>query len=66
MDYSPRLLADDHRDSKNHSLLIQVWKDYVANHFEQPAAGSIGIGGANSMMFYVIIEAPSPPPPTTN
>ncbi len=57
-------LADDHRDSKNHCLLIQAWTDYVANHFEQPAAGSVGIGGATTMMFDVINDPPPSPPPS--
>ena len=29
-------LHEDHRKPENRSILIQAWKDYVANSFEQP------------------------------
>ena len=48
-------LADDHRDSKNHQLLIQAWKEYVAKHFPQPSADSAAVV-ADSDLFDFITE----------
>jgi len=57
-------LADDHSDSKNHHLLIQAWKEYVAKHFPQPSAAAVD---ADSDMFDVITEpAPQAPPPPSD
>ena len=58
---SQSTVAVVHRDSKNHHLLIQVWKEYVAKHFPQPSAAAVD---ADSDMFDVITEPQAPPPPS--
>ena len=59
-------LAADHRDPKNHAVLIQAWKDYVAKNFEQPDNSSGGVG--KSSLFDRMYAPPpaAPPPPTAD
>jgi hypothetical protein len=57
-------LAADHRDPKNHAVLIQAWKDYVAKNFEQlDNSGSPGEVGNSSIFDRMDAPPPAAPPP---
>ena len=63
-------LQQDHSKPGSRALLINAWRKYVANSFEQPAAAAAGsssiVGAEQGSIFDLAddddVEAPPPPP----